>query len=531
MFPIESFASPLFRDYTTVAGGATRALLGDFGADNAAWTRRAATRRNGDAEALARLVERLKEYNRALGVSTEVVERIGGIADGSTRVVITGQQPGVLGGPLMTLHKIEAARALADWLEAAHGVSCLPVYWMGADDADFAEIRELVMLNPDHQPLSTSLPSGAHEVGLPVGSIAVEWLARLWDGLEAFVGGFAGASGVVEVVGRAVTAGTDHAGVTARVVAGLTRGGVAVVDGREPLLREVARTVILDYFDREDEVRASVAAGGEVLEGHGFHAQLSLGPDSGVFLLENGRRVKVTEEQRAEARRRLESDVRSASPGVVLRNLVQDVAFDPVACVLGPAEVAYRAQVRGVYELLGVALPVSYPRLFGTYVPPAVARMVEESRGDAKDLVGAPGEFVQSVVAAQSDPAVDAARGRLEKTFAAAVEEFLGAVDGVMSGPALDKMRKRLADVTRRLEQASSAVSDVGRARALERWPFLESLPDVFARRSSAQERYLAMLTPFLFGGMESLEKVHEAARAHVEAVMDGRLEHVVYSS
>jgi hypothetical protein len=519
-------ADSLFADFVSTHDGAARRLLGAF--DATALGRRRETRRGGDSAARSRFAERLSEYNRSIGVSAAIVDRVGGLVDGQTRVVITGQQPGVLGGPLMTLHKIETACALAEVVEATQGVPCVPVYWMGADDADFAEIREVVLLGADHHALSTSLPTGAHEAGMPVGDIATRWLAGLWDGLDAFV---AGAAGAARMVGRAIASGEDHAGVTARIVAGLTRGRVLVVDGREARLRECAREVILEYLDREDEIRACVEAGGRALEVEGFRAQLSLGPDSGVFLLEGGRRVKVGLERRAELRRRLDGRIADASPGVVLRNLVQDVVFDPVAVVLGPAEIAYRAQIRGVYDLVGIEPPVAFPRLFGTYVPPGIAALVEATGADPAGLVRAPAEFVSGVFRSESDADLEAARDRLQAAAAAAVEDFIGAAAGRLDAASLDKTRKRLADVTRRLEPATAAVGEVGRARALARWPFLDGIPDVFARRGERQERYLSMLTPFLTGGSGAGDAVRGAARAHVEAAMDGRIEHAVYSN
>jgi len=523
--PIEALmsAGSLFVDFATAREGEARRRLGAF---DAAAIARVVER--GARTGVAPMLARLAEYNRTIGVGDGVIARVPGIADGTVRVVITGQQPGVLGGPLMTLYKIETARALAAAVEAAHGVPCVPVYWMGADDSDFAEIRELVLLGADRRVLSTSLPTGAHDAAMPVGDIAASWLSGLWDGLDAFVDG---AADVGEVVSRALRSGDDHGGVTARIVAGLTGGGVLVVDARDAELRECARDVILEYIDREDEVRARVDALGRELEAHGFHAQLSLGPDSGVFLLEDGRRGKVALDRRAELRARLEAHVADAAPGVVLRNLVQDVVFDPVATVLGPAEIAYRAQIRGVYDLFGKEPPVAFPRLFATWVPPEVAALVEAAGAGAETLVRAPAEVVAAVTRSQGDHALEAARERLPASAAGAIDAFLAEAARGLEGGALDKTRKRLSDVTRRLEQATAAVDDVARARALERWPFLDGITDVFARRGEAQERYLSMLSPFFAGGFAAGTAVRAAAAAHVEAAMDGRVEHIVYSS
>ncbi len=528
--PIDRFfpADTLFGNYATRRDGAVASILGSFATGSALWAGRLEAHRGpADAAAMTLFTERLVEYNRNLGVSDDIVASLAGLSDGTTRVVITGQQPGVLGGPLLSLYKIETAIALAARIEESSGVRCVPVYWMGADDADFSEIRDLVMLNATHAALVTSLPSGAHEVAQPVGDIGVEWLRSLWDGLEAFVGGFAAAGGVVDTVGTALSA-SDLGGVTAGIVAALTRGNVAIVDGREPSLRECARGIILDYFDREDDVRAAVDAGGQTLGSAGFHAQLTLGQDSGVFVLEGGRRTKVPAERRARARERFARDITLVSPGVVLRNLVQDVVFDPLAVVLGPAEIAYRAQVKGVYDFLGVDMPVSFPRLFATYVPPEVTAMMMETGEDVETLVTRPAELVKNVYRGQVAAELEAAMLSFEAAFDREIGTFLDAASVHMGEEGAARTRKRVADVRRRLGQATAGVLDSGRMRALERWPLLETLPDMFVRRGGIQERYLTMLTPFLFEGDTAV--IAAAARAHVDAALDGRIEHIVYS-
>jgi hypothetical protein len=159
-----------------------------------------------------------------------------------------------------------------------------------------------------------------------------------------------------------------------------------------------------------------------------------------------------------------------------------------------------------------------------------VAAIVSDGGEEFERLVTAPGEFVKQAFLSQTDPRLERARADFEAAFAAQVQEFLSAAASAMDDASLGKMRKRLGEVERRLSGAVAAVNDAGRARALERWPFLEGLPDVFARKGAAQERYLSMLVPFLFGGCTSDECVRAVAMSHVDAALDGRIEHVVYS-
>ena len=72
------------------------------------------------------------------------------LAAGRAQVVVTGQQPGFLGGPLYTLHKIATAVALARQLTAA-GRPTVPVFWCGDDDDDLREALAPVAWSPPDQ--------------------------------------------------------------------------------------------------------------------------------------------------------------------------------------------------------------------------------------------------------------------------------------------------------------------------------------------------------------------------------------------
>src|SRR5215212_483402 len=90
--------------------------------------------------------------------------RLSRSANGEGIVITTGQQPGLFGGPLMTLIKAISARALADAIQAATGIPTAPLFWAATDDADFEEAAVV----------SVSLDGGVRELRLeqraPVGT-------------------------------------------------------------------------------------------------------------------------------------------------------------------------------------------------------------------------------------------------------------------------------------------------------------------------------------------------------------------------
>ncbi len=521
--------SRLFLDYVSGEETPIRKILGGFGDSDDRW--RGAVPADGHVKTPEALLERLLEYNSDIGAGDDVLARLRGALDGDVRIVVTGQQPGALGGPLLALYKLSTAIALAGHLERTRGTPHLALYWVGSDDVDFREIRDLFLVDCDLTPLSTSIDAAAHDAASPVGAVSTGAVRHLWDAIDPIVGRCPHGKFAGELVRASLDGASDHGAVTARLLSALAGGAAAFVDGREPAVRRQARDLYLQYFDREDEVRESLEAAGRSLEAAGYHAQLWPGPDSGVFMVEDGRRKKITAGGRSGARVAMEADVTRFSPGVALRNLVQDQVFRPVAVVLGPAEIAYRAQLDGVYRMMGVAPPVAFPRMQATCLTAAVAGMARGKHAPPiVRLINSPDDCVKELYAAARPAGLQEAIEKFKRTFESGTEDFLSAAGPVLETRTADKARKRLSEVGRRLGQALEVGGVAGREAAKRSWPFLGGLGEFMRRKDKPQDRYLSVLTPYLFAGDGARASISQAADAFVEGALDGRTTHVVYS-
>ena len=490
--------------------------------------RAAVPRRIENEAAWQRVLEDVAAQSSRLGTSNDVLEKMGSKAN----FVVTGQQPGVLGGPLHTIYKVATAIAFAGYIERTTGHPCVPLYWCGSDDTDFPEIRDLNLLNNDTMPFSASIPQGAHSGGLPVGSIGLEWIDRLWKSVRRFVLNFDDGGFVTQVVDDAFDKAHDHGELTSAILVGLAGGRIAVVDGRTPSVRRYAQPLLVDYIEHENDVKAAVTDGGAKLEVAGYHAQLVVGEDSGVFLVEDGVRKAVTPVLKERLIAAVRDNPENCSPGAVARNLVQDYTFNPVAVVLGPAEVAYRAQIRPLYDRFGIRAPVCVPRMTGTFLPPDIGSFFDgESRFSVEELVDDPPGFTQSVY-----------RHRLPKQLSDAADRFRTEVMGVIDGFAREieisgdhkstrRIKGRLSDLRKRAAQSADAVLETGKNASLEQWPFLAEISAIIKPGGRPQERTLSGLTPYLFAGGSGAEWLRGLGDAYVDDLLDGRVSHIVYSS
>ena len=95
------------------------------------------------------------------------------LRDPRSQVVVCGQQPGFLGGPLFNLYKAVQTIAVARALEREWHLPVVPLFWVHSDDHDLAEVHHAYVLNRNLDLARVGLPamgSGRR----PIGRIALD---------------------------------------------------------------------------------------------------------------------------------------------------------------------------------------------------------------------------------------------------------------------------------------------------------------------------------------------------------------------
>ena len=75
------------------------------------------------------------------GAPKEAIRNAELLAQSNCAAVLTGQQIGMLGGPLYTIIKAQAAIQWAERLSDILEIPVVPIFWMEGEDHDFQEIR------------------------------------------------------------------------------------------------------------------------------------------------------------------------------------------------------------------------------------------------------------------------------------------------------------------------------------------------------------------------------------------------------
>lgn len=529
---------------TTMQSGA-QAIPATTGGFHGAFTRGDETARRflprhpgepGDWESRIAHVERRDPATAVWERAARDLERLGGdeqaragaerLARGEALCVTTGQQPGLLLGPLYTIYKAMTAVALARRLERKAERPVVPVFWSAADDSDFGEVGSAILAGEDFSLQRYALHGGDLRAGGMVGDLSTDGTRDILRTVEAEFAREPSGDVILRHLERALDVAKDHGELTTALLYDLFRGtGMVVVDGRWPELRREAQPLFRRYAEAAATVGEDVRGAGRALTDAGFVARITDGStEAALFDIRDGRRLAF-EGTPEELAARVDAAPESLSPNVMLRPMVQDSLFPNVATVGGPGEVSYHAQLAPAYARLGVDMPILFPRFEATLVPDGVAELASRRGRTVLDFVT---DF-DAVLRETSEAAAPGALASALRDFERAVEAGTARVrdeavpfDEKLAG-AVDESARRIRESVERLRDR---VAKAVRQAEARRDPAVKHYRDFLRPRGVPQERVLSSLTLFLASEEHPLGCLEGLLEEHLEATRDGRPTH-----
>ncbi len=341
----------------------------------------------------AQVADVLERQNRAWGAGEKTLANIQRLREGA-HAVVTGQQVGLFGGPLLSLLKAASVLALAKQMESA-GVPCVPVFWMASEDHDLAEVNQALLLGSDYQLTAFTAPAEG-KADSPVASV------RFAPGTGELVEKAAELLGDSEVAGylrESYREGETFSGAFARLYTRLFGGhGLILLDPADAELHRIAAPLFVEAIERAGELDDALLARNREITAAGYHEQVKVTAESTpLFALVDGARVpvhranggfKILKKQLAkdELLREIADRPEEFNANVLLRPVLQDYWLPTLAYIGGPAEIAYFAQVGVVYEkLLGRVTPI-LPRTSATLLEPKIEKLLNRYGLQLQDL-------------------------------------------------------------------------------------------------------------------------------------------------
>ncbi|MBD3299332.1 MAG: bacillithiol biosynthesis cysteine-adding enzyme BshC [candidate division Zixibacteria bacterium] len=351
-----------------------------------------------------RAADILVRQNRLLDAPPPAIEAAESLAKPGAVCAFTGQQAGLFGGPLYTIHK---ALTLLGWTERLRQMlkrPVVPVFWIASDDHDFEEVRWSAFPNLDNDVQRVAIESDVDSERTPISEIVLggsvsRAVQELRDSqlktefsdkvFEALTHDYAPERKMDEAFGRWM----------ARLLGpfGLVMFNPANEDPKslmKPLFAEEMRAH-LETADALSEIN-------QRLDEAGYHRQVHHADDhTHLFHVSNGRHALKTDgnqsltiEPEGEFKpasdwiERLETSPNAFSPGVLFRPVAQSYLFPVIASVCGPSEIAYWAQSRALFDRFNTVMPVVLPRSRATIIEGKNRKAVEKLGYDVEDFFG-----------------------------------------------------------------------------------------------------------------------------------------------
>jgi bacillithiol biosynthesis cysteine-adding enzyme BshC len=473
-----------------------------------------------------RVPDALDRINRRAGSPELTFKHIEMLRRPGTVAIVTGQQAGLFTGPLYTIHKALTVIKLAACLRD-QGVEAVPVFWVASEDHDYEEVNHCRIVDREGHLKRIEYEASGHKADEPVGRVTLcEGIGQTIDELVAQLAPSEFTPALERDLRESYAEGVGFAEAFLRLMARLFHQyGVVLLDPLDEELKQVAAPLYAEAIGKSSEIaRALVGRSRELVES-GYHAQIHVSEDMvPLFIMDEGRRSALTQQ---DGRFTVKGSDRSFtseelvelagrcpscfSPNVTLRPVVQDYLLPTAAYIGGPAEIAYFAQLRAVYETLGRQEPCVLPRASLTIVEGRHQKTMKKYGLELRDFFDGLHPAVTKVVEHSVDRSAAVAFAETERVLNEQLDklgEALRQTDATLSDPlkrAREKIMYQLEHLHTRFIH-SSAHRDETAYRQVER-AFNTLCPD-----KNLQERELNVYYFLSRYGPGLIEELYDAA-------------------
>ncbi len=472
----------LFRNVLAMGESAASPLRAWYGAEpfGSEWMKPAAASTHPAA-----LADALDAQSRAFGAGPATLANIAKLRAGA-RAIVTGQQVGLFGGPLLTLLKAATAIARAKQATTETGVEHVPIFWLATEDHDLEEVDQVSLLSKN---AVETLRLNAKAHAAPVGNISFDVsINALLDRASELLHHAPICDLLRECYAHQPDkAAPTFAGAFARLMTRLFAGhGLIVMDASGCDFHALGASTLRFAIEHAEELEAALLARTAELEAAGYHAQVLVKPGASLLFLisevegaqnrqalhrdpdgnwKTGTGNSAASTSTAELLTILDSAPERLSPNALLRAVFQDTILPTTAYIGGPAEVAYFAQSAVLYQrILGRITPI-LPRLSATLIGPAIGAMMAQHEVSLPDAM-LPAEELAQRLAARALPSEAKRRladaGNALDAALAAAHDTLAALDPSLARAAevsASKMRYQM-DRLRRLAATAEMQRD-----------------------------------------------------------------------
>ena len=319
------------------------------------------TRKKFDPKQREILVSVLNNQYKGIHISELVQSNINTLASPNCFTITTGQQLGLLGGPLYTLYKIlhliSCVQSLNNNLKDQHFV---PVFWLQSEDHDIKEIDQHFLFNQKYV-------SDANQAGI-AGDLLMELWKPIIEQFDAKLTNELNWQSIKSIYNKALAANNWSLGFRIMLNEIFGSYGLVVLEPRAMQLKSEFKQFIIHELEGNGIYNYVNHTNTEIIK-LGYTPQAYVRPIN-LFMFKDGLRLRIEYKDqkyflldsdysysKAEILKLANEQPELFSPNVLLRPLYQELILPNLIYIGGGAEVAYWLQLKNTFEQNGIAYP------------------------------------------------------------------------------------------------------------------------------------------------------------------------------
>ncbi len=334
-----------------------------------------------------KLVNKLLSYNQKRDAPQQVIQNIDSLSQRETYAVMTGQQPGVFSGPLYTVYKAISAIVLCEKMSNRKH-SFVPIFWNASEDHDLSEIDHVGIFR-QNEPLEIRYNYRSRRVAFSHMTLDKSELKKMLEIIEDVSPDSEFKAPLLREIDEIIQRSSTISDFFSRFMLYLF-GELGLILVEPQPLRDLLTPVFEKLIRDPTECTRILNEEGFRLERLGYSPKIHKKSDLCNFFVLNkeGKRLpvkyngkfQITDKTYSETEliRLLYADPSKFSANAVTRPIIQDFLFPTFAYVAGPNEIAYQAQLRGIYDFFGLEMPVIFPRFGATIVEKKVSKIISK---------------------------------------------------------------------------------------------------------------------------------------------------------
>jgi len=359
--------SKLFLDYVNGEERAQGLFNGRPG-DSDAWTKQIQRCRAGDYNR-EELTNILLKQNKIPTLKKAVAKQIEKLRNPDSVAIVTGQQAGLFWGPLYTVYKALTTVRMAAAIEKKYKVPVVPIFWMEVDDHDFDEVRQFTIMLPSGEVKKFEYDDGETGKAIPVNrKIIHKNISAVFDELSSYFDYSETGRKVIRNLQKIYHPGRSFSEAFILFFRQyFPRVPLVFFNPAEIEVKLLAQKFFQKTISQHDILHKEIENQTNLIVKNKYSPQVELRKDvSHLFHIKDGERRRM--DLSSVSREKTPDNNDMLSVDVLLRPLLQDYLIPNIAYIGGPSEVSYLAQLKGIYSLFEIPMPIIVPRWSGTII-------------------------------------------------------------------------------------------------------------------------------------------------------------------